>query len=75
LLVYMPNEVAISLYRSLGFVEFGTEPEAIQLAGSYFDGMHMSLLAARHNKAVETDAQGRPRAVRAPILGRRSLPR
>jgi hypothetical protein len=26
-----------------------------------------------HNKAVETDAQGRPRAKRASILGRRSL--
>lgn len=43
LLAYVPNDAAISLYRTLGFVECGTEPEAIHLNGQYFDGVHMSL--------------------------------
>jgi len=43
LLVYVPNEPAVNLYRSLGFEPCGTEPEAICLSGSYYDGVHMSL--------------------------------
>ncbi len=43
LLVYVPNEPALSLYRSLGFKVCGTEPEAVCLQGSYYDGIHMSL--------------------------------
>jgi GNAT superfamily N-acetyltransferase len=43
LLVYVPNEPAISLYGSLGFVECGTEPEAVLLDGVFFDGVHMTL--------------------------------
>jgi RimJ/RimL family protein N-acetyltransferase len=43
LLVYVPNEAALSLYRSLGFIESGVEPEAVHLEGRFFDGVHMSL--------------------------------
>jgi len=43
LLVYGPNEPALGLYRSLGFVECGTEPEAVHLNNTYFDGVHMML--------------------------------
>jgi RimJ/RimL family protein N-acetyltransferase len=44
LLVFLPNEAAVDLYRSLGFAPFGTEPEVVQLAGKWHDGLHMSLL-------------------------------
>ena len=44
LLVYVPNEPALHLYQSLGFRQYGTEPEAVFLSGSYYDGVHMSLL-------------------------------
>lgn len=44
LLVYVPNEPALRLYQSLGFRHCGTEPEAIFLSGSYYDGLHMTLL-------------------------------
>lgn len=43
LLVYVPNEPALALYRSLGFVQCGTEPEALQLDGTFFDGVNMTL--------------------------------
>jgi RimJ/RimL family protein N-acetyltransferase len=43
LLVYVPNEAALTLYSSLGFIECGLEPEAVHLNGQYFDGAHMSL--------------------------------
>jgi len=43
LLVYLPNEPAVCLYRSLGFEPCGREPEAVRLAGVYHDGLHMSL--------------------------------
>lgn len=43
LLVYVPNEPALALYRSLGFMEGGVEPEAVHLNGRFFDGVHMSL--------------------------------
>ena len=43
LLVYVPNEAAVALYQSLGFSRCGTEPEALQLDGTYFDGVHMTL--------------------------------
>jgi ribosomal protein S18 acetylase RimI-like enzyme len=43
LLVYVPNEPALSLYRALGFEACGREPEAIFLSGTYHDGVHMSL--------------------------------
>lgn len=54
LLVYLPNDAAVGLYRSLKFVEFGREPEAIQLQGACFDGLHMSLAAAQRGNAGET---------------------
>ena len=41
--VFVPNPEAVSLYASLGFSEYGREPEAIRLSGAYFDGLHMSL--------------------------------
>lgn len=47
LLVYLPNGPAIALYRALGFVEYGTEPEAVRLDGRYHDGVHMSLVRNR----------------------------
>lgn len=43
LLVYVPNDPALSLYRSLGFVDCGMEPEAVHLHGQFFDGVYMSL--------------------------------
>lgn len=48
LTVYLPNAPAVKLYESLGFVRCGTEPEAICIAGAYYDGLRMSL---RHNGA------------------------
>ncbi len=48
LLVYVPNEAALALYRSLGFVECGIEPQAVQLDGTYYDGVQMSL-ACQHS--------------------------
>jgi ribosomal protein S18 acetylase RimI-like enzyme len=52
LLVYVPNEPALALYRSLGFVEYGTEPEAIALDGSFFDGVHMTLAGGASGTAA-----------------------
>jgi len=43
LMVYVPNDSAQRMYRSLGFVECGTEPEAIHLNNRYYGGIHMSL--------------------------------
>lgn len=34
---------ALALYRSFGFVPCGSEPEAVQLDGRFFDGVHMTL--------------------------------
>lgn len=42
--VFIPNPEAVALYSSLGFIEYGREPEAICLNGVYFDGLHMSLV-------------------------------
>ena len=42
--VYVPNEPAITLYRSLGFVEYGIESEAVCINGRYHDGVHMTLV-------------------------------
>ena len=42
--VFVPNPEAVQLYLSMGFVEYGREPEAIFLGGTYYDGVHMSLL-------------------------------
>lgn len=47
LLVYVPNEPALALYRSLGFVECGVEPEAIRLQEQGHDGVHMTLAMER----------------------------
>ena len=41
--VYVPNEPALGLYKSIGFVECGVEPEAVYLDGQYYDGVHMTL--------------------------------
>jgi RimJ/RimL family protein N-acetyltransferase len=46
LLVYVPNEAALALYRSFGFVACGSEPEAVHLDGRFFDGVHMTLARA-----------------------------
>lgn len=59
LLVYCPNEPAIRLYRSIGFVECGTEPEALYLEGSYFDGMHMSLALEGYCHAEAACGEGK----------------
>lgn len=42
--VYVPNEAAVTLYRSIGFTEFGTEVEAVHLDGRYYDGLHMTIV-------------------------------
>jgi len=52
LLVYVPNDPALALYRSLGFQECGTEPEAICLEGRFHDGVHMSLMAGSRPTAA-----------------------
>lgn len=44
LTMYLPNDAAEQLYRSLGFVRYGVEPEAVCLGGIYHDGAQMSLL-------------------------------
>ena len=44
LTVFVPNESAVRLYQSLGFVVCGAEPEAVCIAGAYYDGQIMSLL-------------------------------
>jgi len=41
--VYVPNEPALALYRTLGFVDCGAEPEAVCLNGSCYDGIYMTL--------------------------------
>ena len=42
--VYAPNEPALTLYQSIGFTEYGVEPEAVHLDGEYHDGVHMTLV-------------------------------
>ncbi len=54
LLVYVPNEPALQLYRSLRFIECGTEAEAICLNNIYFDGLHMTLEQTQHVRARVT---------------------
>ncbi len=51
LTVFVPNEPAVRLYQSLGFVACGAEPEAVYIGGAYYDGQFMSLLldAADHS--------------------------
>jgi ribosomal protein S18 acetylase RimI-like enzyme len=44
LTVYVPNEPALQLYRSLGFVACGVEPEAVRIGETFHDGQLMSLL-------------------------------
>ena len=41
--VFVPNLEAVTLYKSLGFVVCGTEPEAVYLNGKYYDGLYMTL--------------------------------
>lgn len=38
------NVPAISLYKSIGFVEYGVEPQAIKHQNRYYDLVYMSLL-------------------------------
>ncbi len=42
--VYVPNEPALGLYKSIGFVEYGVEPSAVYLDGQYHDGVLMTLV-------------------------------
>jgi ribosomal protein S18 acetylase RimI-like enzyme len=44
LTVFVPNEPAVHLYRSLGFVVCGAEPEAVRIGEAFYDGQLMSLL-------------------------------
>lgn len=44
LTMYLPNPAARALYESLGFVAWGTEPEAVCIDGAYHDGLQMGLL-------------------------------
>jgi hypothetical protein len=61
--------------RNIGALVAHARPLANSVSASCGRGKHgwLALAKASHNKAVETDAQGRPRAARAPFLGRRSL--
>lgn len=45
--VYVPNEPAIALYKTMGFVKYGVESEAVCLDGQYHDGVHMTLVKER----------------------------
>lgn len=56
--VYVPNIPAMTLYRKLGFTEFGTEPEAVRVDGCYYDGVHMSLSRGRHKISFQRTAFG-----------------
>ena len=38
------NEPAIKLYKSLGFVVYGTEPNTLNVGGKYYDEYHMQLV-------------------------------
>jgi RimJ/RimL family protein N-acetyltransferase len=42
LAVYVPNEAAIRLYSSMGFEQYGTEPQALFLDGRFYDSQLMS---------------------------------
>jgi len=42
LYVFLPNEPAVRLYESLGFVATGLEPEVLFLGGTYYDIQSMS---------------------------------
>jgi GNAT superfamily N-acetyltransferase len=44
LTMYAPNDAAELLYRSIGFVRYGVEPEAVCLDGVFYDGVQMSVL-------------------------------
>ncbi len=44
--VYVPNEAAIALYKSIGFVQYGVESEAVYINGQFHDGVHMTLVQA-----------------------------
>lgn len=44
LTMYLPNPAAGALYESLGFVVWGTEPEAVCIDGIYHDALQMGLL-------------------------------
>jgi RimJ/RimL family protein N-acetyltransferase len=46
LMVFLPNEAAVSLYMSLGFQPYGLEPEAVFLDGRFHPGQHMTLAVA-----------------------------
>lgn len=56
--VYVPNEPAMVLYKSIGFVEYGVESEAVRLDGHYRDGVHMTLVKDRHGRRLHPAAFG-----------------
>lgn len=53
--VYVPNEPALTLYKSIGFAEYGAEPEAICLGGKYYDGIYMTLMKKQGSQAAALD--------------------
>ena len=56
--VYVPNEPAIALYKTIGFVEYGVESEAVCLDGHYHNGVHMTLVKDTNNKLLHPTALG-----------------
>ena len=50
--VYLPNAPAIALHTALGFVEYGTEAEAVCLDSRYHDGVHMVLVKDRYRRLL-----------------------
>lgn len=49
--VYVPNDPAIALYKAIGFVEYGIEPDAVYINGQYHDGVHMTLVKAQSGES------------------------
>lgn len=56
LTVLASNTRAIHLYRSLGFVEFAREPEAINISGTYVDELQMRHALPNANRDLESDS-------------------
>lgn len=43
-LAFVPNKLALCLFRSPNFIEYRVDPEAVHLGVCYLDGVHRALL-------------------------------
>ena len=66
-LFYVPNEAALGLYRSLGFVQYGVEFEAVYLEGQFADGVHMST-SSQSGRIGPCDITGRSTRTRSGLM-------